>query len=1022
MRKAPILLSMFFLSLLAVRAQTTGAIAGSVMDPSGASVRGARLRVLETGTGAERTVLTDSLGHYEALGLAPGLYDITVAHPGFREETKKGLALGAGHTVRVNFALVLGESRSGIEVVGETPLVSTSPGDWGGSISQGQLATLPLNGRDLFELSVQQAGATIASTASRETNHGLGIKISVHGARPAQNSFQMDGIYINDAAASAPASAAGALLGAEGIRELRLVTTPFSAEYGRAAGAILTAVSRSGANELHGSAYEFLRNSALDAKNYFDKPDEKIPPLRRNQFGGMLSGPLRPNRLFFLVNYEAIREPRGETTRVVVPDRNSRQGILPSQRVAVSPLVRPYLDLFPLPNGVEFGDGTGEFIHPAVRRTREDYAAGKIDYLHSPALRMAARYTFDDGDRAAPDPLNVWRFAMTSRYQFAHGEAQRIYSPRTIQTFRAAFSRVWNLETAPVRPDIPAELAFVPGRGLGAIRVEGLTELGGTAVRQTPRLQLTNIYQLNQDLVQVRGRSTILLGAGFDRVQLNQVADLTAMGYYQFGSLADFLLARAQQADVMMPGSNTARGWRQNLFFAYVQLNYRAASRVGLGFGLRYEAYSTPEEVNGKIATLPNPDTDQAVTVGGPFFRNPSADNFAPRVSLAWDPLGQGKTVLRAGAGVFFELLGARNFLIAGVRMPPFYNRVVVRSPSFPNLLAAVASAQPESTVEGFEFRPNQPYAAQAQVAIEQQLGPDSAVRLAYVTTRGIHLPGAIGNINPTRPEYLADGRIFFPANTPRVNPAFGNIGMRRTQFDSYYHSLHASFERRWRRGFRAEARYSWGKSIDTTSTSLRKDFENSDNIPMVFNYRQNRGRSDFDLRHAASANFSYELSPAVAGLELHGLLRWQTGPPFNPFVGFDRARLLPMRGDLGQRPDYVAQPGLRVILGDPARYFNPAAFAVPAAGTYGNLGRGTLTGPGLFNLDLAIHKTLWRRERESLKLRVEGFNLTNRPNFQIPLELSLYNSRLEPVNSAGRITSTTTTSRQIQLGLRFVF
>jgi hypothetical protein len=1024
------------MSVLApAQAQTTGMIEGIVRDPSGALVAGVSLRLTEINTSAVRGVTADSTGYYQALRLAPGAYQLVASHSGFRDQVRRGIELGAGATARVDLTLQLGEARDQVVVVADAAPVNVSPAAWGDSVRQQELETLPLNGRDVFELSTREAGVNLARTADRTGTHGPGLKITVKGARPTQNSFLLDGIHSNDSGSSVPAGASGNLLGLEGIRELRVVSSPFSAEYGRAAGAVFTAVSKSGSNELHGSLYEFLRHSALDARNFFDDPAAPIPPLRRNQFGGLLSGPVRRNKLFFLANYEALRETLTSTVRPNVPSLEARRGVLTApgggaRTVTVSPKVQPYLDLYPLPNGRDFGDGTAEFVTRAVRETREDYLAGKSDLLVSPALRLSGRYTFDDAVRGAPDPLRIWRFSVDSRYQFLHTEAQHLVSPRTIHTLRAAFSRTRNEELSQPRPDIPASRSFVQRQSLGTITVAGLADFGGMSARTRPRRHILNDFQFNDDLIQTRGRHTLRLGGAFDRLRFNQVADYNAVGQYTFSSLADFLEARPRSGDVMVPGSDTSRGWRQNLFFAYAQEEFRAGPRLSVSLGLRYEFTSTPGEVHGKVATLRDPLRDATVTLGGPIYRNPSAGNVAPRASIALDPFGSGRAVLRAGAGVFLDLVGIRDVLVAGVRMPPFFDRVNVTRPSFPDLLQAARDVAPLSNPDALDYYLQQPYVAQIQFAIERQMGSFTVARLGYAYTRGVHLMGFLGNVNNARPQVLPDGRIFFPADAPPINPAFGQIALRRSQFNAFYHGLSVGLERKWRGGLGFQWNYTWGKSLDETSNSISTDFDNGDGVPTTFNYRQNRGPSDFDLRHAFNASLSYDIPahpPGAAGRWLRGwgiqaLTRIQTGNPFSPSVGFDRARLLVTRIDLGQRPDFIGQPGDRIILGDPAQYFDPLAFGLPEAGFLGNLGRGTLTGPGLVAIDVGLHKALWQTERHSLRLRLEAFNATNHPNFVVPSGLALFDSTLRRLGTAGRITETSTSSRQVQLALKWLF
>ncbi len=1012
--------------------QTSGAIEGTLSDPSEASIRAAQVRITRIDTGVERSLETDDRGGYRALELPPGPYRVAVEAEGFRPAAREGVELSAGRTLRVDFQLEIGAERQEVVVTAETPLVSVAASDWGGLVEEEKLKDLPLNGRDLFELSALEPGATLPTAARSSLAQGIGAQISVNGSRPNQNAFQIDGVYVNDATSSMPSSASGNLLGLETVREIHMVTNPFSAEYGRTAGGLFTAVSRSGANAFHGALYEYFRNDTLDAKNYFDSGGEAIPPLRRNQYGGLLSGPVVADRLFFVFNYEGIRERRGRTVRPVVPTLDARRGVLPTGDVQVAPSAAPYLGLYPTPNGREFGDGTGEYVNQAKSRIDEDYVSGKLDWNVTRSSRVAARYTFDDAVFADPDPMGVWDFFLSSRDHFFHSELQTVHSPHTISTIRGAFSRVNNSETSAVIPDVPAELSFVQGQPLGTLTVTGLSDFGGFQARARPRTFILNSAQFNADVTHIAGRHTMRFGAGLDRVQFNQRSDLSFVGSYTFNSLENLLRGQPNVAEVAQPGSDTDRRWRYIQLHFYAQDDWRIRPNLSLSLGVRYEAASTPDEVDGKIAVLRDPIRDAEPTTTGPIWTNPSWDNFGPRAALAWDPAGDGKTAVRVGGGIFFDMLGSRELVIAGVRTPPFFNRILVFGrPGFPDILNAAAGRNPSTSIDGLDYDLQQPYVGRWQLQLERQIGENSVVRAGYAGLRGVHLMGQLGNFNTPIPSVDEQGRTFYPADAPRLNPAFSRIGLRRSQFNSFYHGLTLSAENRWKDRFRYQAKYTWSKSIDESSSPTFNDFAASDQVPTTDNYRLNRGLSDFDLRHVFAGSFSYLLPSSdfsgaagqiLNGWELHGLTQLQSGNPFAPSVGFDQANLQPGFGDVGQRPDLAAAPGTEIVLGDPSRYFDAAAFSLPSFGYLGTLGRGTLIGPGLFTLDLAAHKQFRISERHRLRFRAEMFNATNRPNLQIPSAVELFQEGGGRVGSAGRITETTTGSRQVQLALRWEF
>jgi hypothetical protein len=1015
----------------AARAQLSGNLEGSVTDPSNQVVAGAQIRITETTTNTERRLITDREGRYTAAELSPGTYRVEASSPGFEPEEIVGLALTAGRTLRADFTLKIGVTRESVSVLANAQQIDTSAGASGSSISEQQLASLPLNGRDIFSLASQQMDVVAPASASQLIDSGLGVHFSINGSRPSENAFRLDGIYIDDTTGSAPASAAGYMIGIEAIAELQVISSPFSAEYGRSDGGTITAVTKSGTNGFHGGAYEYLRNSAFDAKNYFDLADQAIPALSQNQFGGLLGGPILKDRLFFFLNYEGIRISSGQTETSATPNQQARGGMLPINGVLTSiplaPSIVPYLALYPLPNGPNLGNGTGDFITAVHSVTSEDNASGKLDYVHSERLRFSGRYTFDTSYQNNGDPLKVWTFENDSHYGLFQGTGQYIHSATLIQDFRAAFSQIGNGQGATVPPQVSSQLAFIPGQRIGAIQVTGLANFGGDLARTAPRHYVNTDAQFSYSVTKIAGIQKISAGGSYDRILLNELLDVDRDGYYQFSSLEGFLEGKAKTLGAMTLPSDTLRHWRMNQFSAYVQDDIRLTSRLSAGIGVRYEAASVPAERNGLVASLHNPLSDTQITVGGPLYINPSTLNFAPRASLAWDVRGDGQTVIRAGAGIFYDLLGTRELAVSGPNMPPFYEKVSVSKPTFPNAVTALQGVKPLLQVEDLAYYPHQPYVAQYQFLIERKLARNATAQIGYAGSRGIHLEGDIGNINTTQPEYLANGQIYFPPNTPTINPAFGQIGYRTPSFDSNYNSLNIGAQALAFKGLRIQGKFTWSKSIDDDSIATHDDFYTSEKVPTVFDYRANRGRSDFDTPLAFAANFIYQVPSTpwraanrfLGGWEWDGLAQAQSGNPFNPTVGFDDARLEGSSDD-GQRPNLV--PGQPLITGNPAQYFNPLAFSLPRAGYYGDLGRNVLNGPGLVIVSSALQRNVWKSENRAVRLRAEVFNIVNHPNFQVPSGIELFDSTGARLGTAGQITVTTTSSRQIQLSARLTF
>jgi hypothetical protein len=1023
-----LLLAVVILDCVRLAAQTTAGLEGTVSDPSGLAIANAAVSATEEATSVVHRTRTDHDGHYVLGELPPGLYRVEASAPDFQNGAIAAAVLSAGQVSRGDFQLQLRTASGSVEVRESLPLIGAGAAEWGNGTERETLESIPLNGRDLFELSADRSASTVTNINRSGFVGGFGTALSLNGGRPDQNAFRIDGIYVNDATGLPPVSAAGHLLGIESIEELSVVANPFSAEYGRMAAAMITAVSKSGGNEWHGALYEYLRNNALDARNFFDVASAPQSPFRRNQFGGLLSGPILRDKLFFLVNPEFVRQSQSQTSSAPTPNALARQGLLNGAPIPVAASVQPYLALYPLPNGQDFGDGTGEYTSAIPTRASDSFFSGKVAALLSSRWRTAIRGTLDRAAADSEDTYQFYDFHNETHYGFLSSDTQFISSPSAVQTLRAGISRNWNYFVPNENSRVPASLSFLPGQSFGVIEVTGLTDFGNNQAVISRLLLATTDAQAHYELSFAHGKQSWKIGAGYAYNQTSPALDVNTRGLYVFGTLATFLQGRAAAANLTTPGSVAARTFVQRLGDAFAQYENRLTHSLTLSAGLRYEPYSAPTERNGLIATAAYPVTGSVLSTGGPMFRNPSLTDFSPRVALAWDPNGAAHTVVRAGFGMFNDILGPTTYVGNRAFSPSQYQNVTVFGPSFPNLQSSLATMTTPPTLDLVDDNVQQPYVLQYHFLIEHEVGQNLSLEAGYSGSRGAHLAGHVGDINPPVPQVLANGATYFPPGGPLIDPAFRQIGMLRTQFNLFYDALVAGFRKRFSHGLRMEAHYTFGKAIDNTSDVLFQDFLGSDKVPNIFNYRANLGLADYDVRHAFSLNYSYLIpwrarngwGRLVNDWQWSGLLQAQSGHPFSPDVGFDRAGIGGL-DDLGQRPDLIAG-AQNVILGSPNRYFNPLAFSLPAVGTLGNLGRNALIGPGLFTLDMALQKTVKVKEKRAISLRFEAFNSTNHPNFQLPSSLALFNTSGTRIGSAGQITATSTSSRQLQVTLRYAF
>src|SRR6059036_1787393 len=1004
--------------ILAHGQNTAGTILGTTSDQSGARLPGVVVTITHPETGIVRSVTTDEGGRYRAPGLSLGNYEVKAELPGFRTEVRTGIQLTVAAEVVVNLSLSVGTVTEQVQVSGEAPLVEITNATLSGLVDDKKIRDLPLNGRSFEQLAFLQPGVTPYFRGRRETDQGEGVKMSVSGSRVDSNSFLLDGTNINDQSNNTPGSASGNLLGVEMLREFRVLTTAYSAEYGRYSGGIITAVSKSGGNELDGNVYEFLRNDHLDARNFFDrksKPDApRLPSFKRNQFGATIGGPIVHDRTFFFGGYEGLRQRKGLSRLAVVPNVDAHRGILPcparpaagytgSQApcnnagtsiytVNVNPSVRPFLDLYPLPNGADFGDGTAQLFSNPKQPIDEHYATGRVDHNFSNSDSFFVRYTFSQAVLNNPTQYPTLTVDALTKSQYVTLGETRIFSPRVLNTARLGFNRSYSNQFGRPLFDVQPGLLFVPGQQLGLMtfRGIGINEYG--AGQGYPRRFGHNVWQVTDDLTVSRGSHSLKMGMLFERTQSNATLSRVYGGQYFFDTLDDFLTARPAEFNSDIPGTDNVRGWRQSLLGFYFQDDFQARSNLTFNLGLRYEFTTVPTEANGKIANFRNPLTDKAPTLGEPWYQG-SYKDFGPRVGFSWDPRSNGRTAIRGGFGMYFDHLVAQPLNRALSRIPPYSvtARVLGEAASFPRLDPSLLAAPPLTQIVsyGLQYEMKDPTKIGYTLSIQQQIASDTAITVAYAGAHSYHQLNG-NNGNDALPTEIRNGRKYFAPNSPLRNPNIGQLQFWVTpEGASQYHSLQLGLNRRFRGGFQLQGSYTYGKSTNNADGVFGRYLDQGITVPQdPDDWRADWALSGIDIRNYFSLNYTYDLPFArnmpgaagklLSGWQLNGILTLAGGTPVSILTGYNRSRNGASGTQITDRPDLIPGfsnnpvkgvskgcPGVPAgtRLGTPDLYFDPCAFGLPDAGFYGNLGRNTVIGPGLANFDFSLMKNISFKE-----------------------------------------------------------
>ena len=961
-----------------------GTLSGTISDPTGRAIPQAQIAITNVATGVERTVTTNTDGFYTAVNLLPGEYQVKITAIGFNTELKTGITMNVGAQQTFDLTLHVGTVTHTVQVTTDAPAIQVTSSEISATVNATTVRELPLNGRSWTDLAALQPGVdTIQTqpsfaTGSDRGNRGFGQQLTISGARPQQNNYRLDGVSLNDYANGAPGSVLGGNLGVDAIQEFSVLTSNYSAEYGKTSGGVVNAVTRSGTNAFHGSAYEFLRNSALDAKNFFEAADQPKAPFKRNQFGGAIGGPIIKNHTFFFADYEGIRQSKGIANVDFVPSAAARSGNLQSGPISVDPAVQSYLRLYPVPNCT--GADVCQFIFNGKQVINENFVTTRIDHKFSDKDSLFGTYLFDKTPYSSPDSFgNVGLSTLSSR-QIVAVEETHSFTPTLVNAVRFGYNHERVDNDASVNAINPAaadtNLAAFAGRNAAVVNVTGLSPLSGGVGGLPTYLYRWNSFQGYDDAFFNHGTHTIKFGFAFERMLMQATALTDPNGIWFFSDLTSFLTNSPTKFQGGVASTLTPRNFRQNIFGGYLQDDWRAKSNLTLNLGLRYEMTTVPTETNGKLVNLRNlmdplPVCGTVVAgacsgSGSLFSSNPTLHNFEPRVGFAWDPLRNGRMAVRGGAGLFDVLPLPYQFILLETQAFPFfqYTSLKVSDPSnpvpltFPLVPAAdIAGNKTRSTY--IESAPHRNYVMQWNLNVQYQLSSNLAAMVAYVGSRGIHQPFRVDEADlvipqPTSAGYLwpqvdINGNLVSgpnagnPPNT--INPNFGSIRGMFYQGRSYFNALETQLAKRMSHGFQIQGTFTWGRSIDTSSATVAGDaFGNSISSLNWFNMRLTRGPSDFNVNRTLVINGTWDIPTAKSfsgparwltdGWELGTIFTVSDGVPFTPTWGTGSDPANTLSSDDFAFPNRLGGPGCATLTnpGNPGNYVKTNCFVVPTA------------------------------------------------------------------------------------------
>jgi hypothetical protein len=1033
----------------------SGRITGVVTDPSGAVVQDAPLTVTNEGTGAQRRATANESGFYIIPELPVGFYTVSVENSNFAPATTQHVKVDVGAETRVDIKLSLQTTEAAVNVGAGAPLMQPDSSALAELINSKQVDALPVNGRDFRRLTTLAAGS-----APRSQRGSLG-SFTVNGQREKSNIFLLDGVDNNDSFRNQPSFNQGGVTGApatlfpiDALGEFTILTQS-AAEYGRNSGAIVDLAIKSGTNRFHGSAYDFLRNDNLDARNTFEAQKGEF---RNNNFGGVLGGPIARNRTFFFGGYEGQREFVFSPGVVRVPGAADLAGARDANAAmgrAENALSTRILQLFPQPNFNLSAVTGNNYTFGAPSTNNSDNFLVKVDHKFSERFNLSGRYVFGDGNQTFPltsgngSPLPAYQTVVPTRVQLFGLNFTQILSTRLLNETRLGYNRYVQTFLPLDASFDPASIGLITGSlSLPTITIPGFVSLG--APTNVPRGRVSSGYQVVDNLTWTRGAHVFKIGGEYRRAIVNSFNDTNARGRLNFNNLADFLGGVVSASGTTILRGATRRDTFTNNFGFFAQDDWKVAPRLTLNLGLRYEYLGLFKEEFDRLSNfIPTTGLVPIGSPGLPDLYKPDRNNLAPRLGFAYDVTGKGRTVIRGAYGFYYDTPSQDFFLLQGFQsggpaspatnpLPGLgvYNvafspgQAIPYGPGVP-IFGSADAPPPTSNIALFAVDQNlrTPYVQNYSFNVQQELRPGMVLQAGYVGSRGTKLL-RLRDINQATPGDPLTRQSRRPFNAQF--PQYSFINYLEGSANSIYNALQTTLKQRLSRGLNFSLAYTWSKSIDDASNGIYGGTRGVSFPQDSFNLRAERAVSVFDMRHRFTANFTYDLDflpsalgslprRVTEGWHIGGIYTGGSGLPVTPFLSVDVSGT----GELNDRPNLISDPRSGALR-NASQWFNPAAFSRPANGTFGSSGRNTIIGPTLHAVDLSVGKTTKLSENFALQFRMEAFNLFNRANLSLPnvdFASGTFGTVTEtPDTTAGNPRLGEGGPRVIQFGLKLLF